>query len=743
MESMDFKIRRYFPGMLLAGLLGPLAAVMPASVTQAAPASTVPNILFVIIDDIGIDQMRVFGYEEDNQAQTPTIKAIADAGMRFRNAWAMPECSPSRVSFFTGRYPLRTGVVNISLDNTLANSQMSPFEVTTPQLLHARGYKSGFFGKWHHTAFPSNDPDGNPNPGNPLGNAVPRDMGWDYFEGMLEGAPRAIDTTAGGVRDPEDPDTSYSCGFVNDAKFGACYFTDSSCTPLGDPNDPPSADPGRTCLEQGGILVPGQVCEDAVPAQVNFSAFNGYYVAPLLINHEDGEIELVAGFREDGTIKPPTDPRARRYLTIQQTDAAIDWIKKKQEVPGTPWMATLSYSVAHLPAQQPDRSLLPFAIDRGGDGCGMLLEQRVLTNKMVEAMDRELGRLLVEIGLATLDDEGKLVYRPEQTDTMVVVVGDNGSWLQTVRLPFDFTRAKGTVYQTGVWVPLIAAGPLVHPDNVGREIPHMVNAAVDVFALFGEVAGLDVRQEIPRSRALDARPLLPYLTNPEQPSIRETNFTQTGTVLSAPGIVPPCVLSLGSEKICTQIFTFEELCETEGGTWYGDFESCCQLQQEEDPDVVILPRSAWATRDEQFKLVRTETENCTTGQFDIAHEFYEIDEAVPSPRLDRQDANLLLAPTLPPQGLTGPQRKHFNKLKAELDALLRSEPDCPGDGNLDKQVNQEDISNWQVFADKCEANENQCSSVYDFTLNAITDQADRVIIEENFRRRCPVRGGPR
>jgi hypothetical protein len=113
-------------------------------------------------------------------------------------------------------------------------------------------------------------------------------------------------------------------------------------------------------------------------------------------------------------------------------------------------MATLSYSVAHLPAQQPDRSLLPSAaIDRGGDGCGMLLEQRVLTNKMVEAMDRELGRLLVEIGLATLDDEGKLVYRPEQTDTMVVVVGDNGSWLQTVRLPFDFTRAKGTVYQTG------------------------------------------------------------------------------------------------------------------------------------------------------------------------------------------------------------------------------------------------------------------------------------------------------
>ena len=57
------------------------------------------------MDDVGIDQMRVFGYGEDNQPRTPNIDTIAHAGVRFRNAWAMPECSPSRVSFFTGRYP--------------------------------------------------------------------------------------------------------------------------------------------------------------------------------------------------------------------------------------------------------------------------------------------------------------------------------------------------------------------------------------------------------------------------------------------------------------------------------------------------------------------------------------------------------------------------------------------------------------------------------------------------------------
>jgi arylsulfatase A-like enzyme len=175
--------------LLIAGMFGTPAEAMPSEADVEAAPGDRPNILFIIIDDIGVDQMRSFGYGLDNQAFTPTIDTIADGGLRFRNAWSMPECSPSRVSFFTGRYPLRTGVLNINLDNTLANSQMSAFEVTTPQILRDQGYKSGFFGKWHHTAFASNTPDGKPNPGNPLGNAAPRDMGWDYFRRDARGCP--------------------------------------------------------------------------------------------------------------------------------------------------------------------------------------------------------------------------------------------------------------------------------------------------------------------------------------------------------------------------------------------------------------------------------------------------------------------------------------------------------------------------------------------------------------------------
>ena len=105
--------------------------------TSTSPASPNngkhPNILFIIMDDVGIDQLTVFGYGGAVPAKTPNINAIAQAGVRFRNVWAMPECSPSRAMFFEGRYPLRTNVFGAILSDDLANSQVSPFEATTPR----------------------------------------------------------------------------------------------------------------------------------------------------------------------------------------------------------------------------------------------------------------------------------------------------------------------------------------------------------------------------------------------------------------------------------------------------------------------------------------------------------------------------------------------------------------------------------------------------------------------------------
>ena len=53
--------------------------------------------------------------------RTPNMDAIARAGVRFRNVWAMPECSPSRAMFFEGRFPLRTNVRNALLDTPISS----------------------------------------------------------------------------------------------------------------------------------------------------------------------------------------------------------------------------------------------------------------------------------------------------------------------------------------------------------------------------------------------------------------------------------------------------------------------------------------------------------------------------------------------------------------------------------------------------------------------------------------------
>ena len=711
-------------------LLHGCTATKPARTAAGTPDSP-PSLLFIIMDDVGIDQMKLFGYGGATPPRTPNIDAIARAGVRFRNVWAMPECSPSRAVFFEGRYPLRTNVLSAILNIDLANSQVSPFETTTPRVLRQRGYESGLFGKFH-LAGPEN---------NPFGYGTPRALGWDFFYGFLDGGPRPIDTTAGGV----DPTGPYSCGFVPPAAFpsgadsGACYFAEGQpCTEIAKSSEHPVA--GLSCLESGGIFVPKARCQSPPPGNLNFSqvpqAYNGYYVSPLVIIRGDGPIEQV----------PPTDPRARGYRTIIETNAAIDWITTRRR--DKPWMATVSYSSAHTPYQQPPAALLPAgSADRGGFNCDKPLQQRALSNQMIESMDTEIGRLLVKAGLATRTANGALHYRPEATNTMIIIIGDNGTFAPGVKKPFDSTRSKGYVYQTGVWVPLVVAGPLVKSPD--RDVNQMVNVA-DLFELFGEIAGVNVREVVPRSHILDSVSMLPYLTNPKQESLRKTNFTQTGNNITANGERPqPCVIE--SVNTCVQLFTTQAICEDSGGTWYGsgaDSEHggpdgltwCCELNSPPyNLDVDIFPDAQVAIRNDRFKLVQKQVpNNCNTNPptNDLVTEFYEINERAPLPKIDKEKANLLTSPSLRSQGLNPEQSKNFKALSSELQRVLSSQPSCPGDGNLDMVVDEKDLKEWAAFSRVNAGPNGGGSSWYDFNFDGYTNGADEMIIQQHLGAKC-------
>jgi hypothetical protein len=161
------------------------------------------------------------------------------------------------------------------------------------------------------------------------------------------------------------------------------------------------------------------------------------------------------------------------------------------------------------------------------------------------------------------------------------------------------------------------------------------------------------------------------------------------------------------------------------------------VAQNPTENISILPFSQAAIRDDEFKLVQKEVDSCAPpGQLEVQYEFYEVNEAAPLPELDKKANNLLTSTSLPPQGLTPDQTKTFDKLLGEMNALLNSEKECPGDGNLDNKVDQKDIDNWQFFADTCVANPNECSSRYDMNLDAVTNGADLTIIQANLHRHC-------
>jgi len=696
-----------------------------------------PNILFVIMDDVGVDQMQSFGYGGNVAPKMPNMNAVAAAGIRFRNTWSMPECTPGRAAMFAGRFPLRTNINAALGPYDLANAQLSPFEMTTPKLLKQAGYENAMFGKFH-LAGPDN---------NQAGNNTPFQLGWDYFYGWIRGGPASLDTTAGGLA----AKGTYSCGFVpttaalpnGGANTGACHQFDKTCSVISGTLLAGDA-PGKQCLTSGGLFVPNANCDTPLPDTMTFSTPNGYYVSPLVINNPDGSVEVI----------PNTDSRNRGYRTTIETDAAISWINSRNS--SKPWMATVSYSAAHTPYQQPPGSLVQ---DGAGDelNCTDLLQQKIISNKMTEAMDTEFGRLLVQTGLATRKDDGSLVYDPKAKNTVIVIVGDNGTFANAVKPPFDSTRAKATAYQTGVWVPLIVSGPIVASPN--RDVAHMINT-VDIFQLFGELAGINVPRAVPRM--VDSAPLLPYLINPNQASLRSVNFTQGSYNVQANGQRNgACIVytSIGETElgaVCTQSIFDKGPCEDNSGVWWGPgyddpsvvsteghdatvgYRSCWQvnqaLYQASQPMVSVAPEVTIAVRNNTYKLVRNTVQTYNTNSFTggpvTSEEFYRIDQNTPNPTLDTEALNLM-----PQDGnWTDEMTQNYNSLLAKMDAILASQPPCPGDGNIDGVVDAADTRGYlEIVVDWLWG----LSSVFDFNLDGLTNDADQQIINSNLAN-CPT-----
>ncbi len=137
-----------------------------------ASADERPNILCIMVDDLGYGDLSCYGAED---AETPNIDALFASGMRFDQFYAnCPVCSPTRAAFLTGLFPDKAGVpgvIRTPLEGQVTSWGNLRNDVKTlPQHLGEAGYDTALIGKWH---LGLEKPD------------RPQDVGFAFFHGFL------------------------------------------------------------------------------------------------------------------------------------------------------------------------------------------------------------------------------------------------------------------------------------------------------------------------------------------------------------------------------------------------------------------------------------------------------------------------------------------------------------------------------------------------------------------------------
>ncbi|MBL9171749.1 MAG: sulfatase [Verrucomicrobiales bacterium] len=357
----------------------------------AAPAAKPPNIILILVDDLGWADLGCYG---NRFHETPNLDQLAQEGVRFTSAYsACTVCSPTRASLLTGKYPARLHLTDWIAGHPRPHAKLSVpawtqslpgNERTLAEALREVGYTSANIGKWH------------------LGKAdsYPEQHGFDRNVGGYERG------------------------------------------------QPPS--------------------------------YHSPYRIPTLTEDAPG-----------------------KFLTDREADEAIRFIEENRT---RSFFLYLPHYAVHTPLAGKPEVIAKYQAKLGAGGDRV---QNPVYAALLESVDRAVGSIRQTLARLGLQDQTILLFT---SDNGGLVLG--GKKAPTSNLPLR--SGKGSPYEGGVRVPLIAFWPKVTPAGA------ICDAPVITPDLYPTVLGL-AGARVAKGQIIDGTDLRPLLQRPSRPSLRAEN----------------------------------------------------------------------------------------------------------------------------------------------------------------------------------------------------------------------------
>ena len=166
--------------LLAASIICGLGTLL-GNATPVRAAEKKPNIVFVLMDNLGYGEIGAYGGGLTRGAATPRIDSLAKDGIRMLNMNMETQCTPSRSSLMTGRWAIRSGTHSVPFGGVADG--LTQWEVTMGEAISDAGYATGYYGKWH---LGSHD------------GRLPNDQGFDEWYGIPRTTDEALWPTATG-----------------------------------------------------------------------------------------------------------------------------------------------------------------------------------------------------------------------------------------------------------------------------------------------------------------------------------------------------------------------------------------------------------------------------------------------------------------------------------------------------------------------------------------------------------------